>query len=36
VQVLAERLRKTTSDLTDALKGEERDKGAETDNLFQD
>jgi PPM family protein phosphatase len=36
VQVLAERLRKTTSDLTDALKGEERDQGAETDNLFQD
>jgi serine/threonine protein phosphatase PrpC len=36
VQVLADRLRKTTAELTDALKGEERDEGPETDNLFQD
>jgi PPM family protein phosphatase len=36
VQVLGQRLRKTTSDLSDALHGDKHGEETETENLFQD
>lgn len=36
VQVLADRLRKTTADLSGALQGAASESGSDTDNLFQD
>jgi len=36
VQVLGQRLRKTTSDLTDALHGDKHGEDTEAENLFQD
>jgi PPM family protein phosphatase len=36
VQVLGQRLRKTTSDLTDALHGDKHGEATERENLFQD
>jgi CRP-like cAMP-binding protein len=36
VQVLADRLRKTTADLSGALQGNTSESGSDTDNLFQD
>lgn len=36
VQVLADRLRKTTADLSGALQGSSAESGSDTDNLFQD
>ncbi len=36
VQVLGQRLRKTTSDLSDALHGEKKGEDTEQENLFQD
>jgi hypothetical protein len=36
VQVLGQRLRKTTSDLSDALHGDRHGQETEAENLFQD
>jgi CRP-like cAMP-binding protein len=36
VQVLGQRLRKTTSDLSEALHGERTNQESEAENLFQD
>jgi hypothetical protein len=36
VQVLGQRLRKTTNDLSDALHGDRRGQETEAENLYQD